>query len=274
MTGSEGRRDTDRNTVQAARVRCRLHPAVVARGAAARCGPYSAPRASPCSRAGGSVNRTHGQRRCGPHPAATHTAHHRPRAHRWPHNPTPRVPHRRQSRRIARRSFDTAQLIENLIERGRRDAGCPYPPTRDVVRVQRRAWRVHARGPLRFDRPRPHPAPSGRSSERAPRHTREAPSVRRSILVTGRDVAFEQLGKLLDGDLHGAEQGITLHGGAGDGPAETFCEVGIQRIRHDGQVCSTTGRSPARFPHPHACPLKKHQFRPLGSRHTTICLTP
>ncbi|MDV8101659.1 hypothetical protein R4P80_01665, partial [Rhodococcus sp. IEGM 69] len=45
--------------------------------------------------------------------------------------------------------------------------------------------------------------------------------MRRSILVTGRDLAFEQLSKLLDGDLHGAEHGITLHGGAGDGPAET-----------------------------------------------------
>ena len=54
--------------------------------------------------------------------------------------------------------------------------------------------------------------------------------MRRSILVTGRDVAFEQL--RFDGDLHGAEQGITLHGGTGDSPTETFDEVDIQRIRH------------------------------------------
>ncbi|WKN60675.1 hypothetical protein HJ581_0044175 [Rhodococcus opacus] len=75
--------------------------------------------------------------------------------------------------------------------------------------------------------------PGGGGNQSAPLDTREAPSVGRSILVTGRDLAVKQLRQLPNGDLHGAEHGITLHGDAGDSPAETFCEVGVQRIRHD-----------------------------------------
>ena len=63
--------------------------------------------------------------------------------------------------------------------------------------------------------------------------------MRCGIRVAGRDLAFEQLRQLLDGDLHRAEHRIPLPGGAGDSPTETFYEVGIQRIRHTGQVCCT-----------------------------------
>ncbi|ABG99279.1 conserved hypothetical protein (plasmid) [Rhodococcus jostii RHA1] len=116
------------------------------------------------------------------------------------------------------------------------------------ARRRRRTWASMASSRSRSAAarsPTTSPCPEMGDNQSEPHDRRESPpSVRCSIRVAGRDLAFEQLRQLLNGDLHRAEHRIPLHSGAGDRPTETFYEVGIQRIRHTGQVCCTPERSP------------------------------